>query len=153
MEKLNRKALISPDGLTAEAFYKGEWLTVNLGFPFWQWCECELAELQRSRTVLGAMPEGEGLRVNLDLADLPTCDRCNRPMEDGVYCMGDKEFICHECYLGGPASLWEAWKKKIMDDMEAKLEKLVTAEVEAFEAAKGRQPMRERVGAISERVL
>jgi len=95
MDTLNRKAIISADGLSAQVYYKGEWLTVNLRFNFWQWCECELAELQRSRTVLGAMPDG----------------------------------------------------------MEANLEKLVTAEAEAFEAAKGRQPMRERVGAISERVL
>jgi hypothetical protein len=58
MEKLNRKALISPDGLSALVHYKGELLTIPLRFNFWQWCECELAELQRSRTVLAAMPEG-----------------------------------------------------------------------------------------------
>ena len=138
---LNRKALIAPDGLSAQVFYKGEWLTVPLRIPFWQWCECELAELQRSRAVLAAMPDGEGLKVNLDLTDLPICDRCGKPMEDGIYCIGDKERICHRCYwksslvhedveLMRPMSLWESMKKKVMDDMEAKLEKLVTAEVE-----------------------
>ncbi len=105
------KVLVSEDGTAAQAYYKGELLIIPLRFNFWQWCECELAELQRSRTVLAAIPEGMEEKLTAEEMEF----------EDEVP-------IPHEA---------ELLQKLVMDEMEVRFEKLVTAEVEAFEAATG----------------